>query len=227
MVFAFLLLLFLSSHPHCFQNECSAFHKYAEKNGEPKSECVGAMSLSRIKSSFFRRFFSGFFRSFLPLVVSPNRHFGTILMIEIMIKIIVTVFNFSYSASLLHGSEPLEMRKVEMGNGIGCITWGGRENVAKTGDQAGWFSLLPTPLFRPSHLYPLPSCDPLLPVNVTATEGASNSFDLSVNWRRYVRTRERRKSFRIIRHVVKKFLGINFLMSYDYLGEYVRRISSN
>lgn len=44
-------------------------------------------------------------------------------MVEIMIEITATVFNFfSAGASLLCGSGPLEMRKVEMGNGIGCIT---------------------------------------------------------------------------------------------------------
>lgn len=184
---------------------------------------------------FFRRLSPGFYRPILiirsctHLVASPSRHFGTILMI--MIKIMVTVFNFSY-ASLLHGSEPLEMRKVEMGNGIGCITWRGEkgEEGEKTWRkletrQAG-SRYFRRRFFVPRIYYPLPSHDPL-PVNVTTTEGASNSFDLSVNWRRYVRTRGRRKSFRIIRHVVKKFLGINFLMSYDYLGEYVRRISSN
>lgn len=100
------------------------------------------------------------YRSFLLLVTLLARHFRAILTIEIMIKITATVFNFFCSASLSRGSGPLEMRKVEMGNGIGCITpegggekEGERENVAKTGDRAGWLSLLSTPLFRSSRLY--------------------------------------------------------------------------
>lgn len=138
------------------------------------------------------------------MYIARSAFWRAILMIKIMIKITVTVFNFSCSASLSRGSGPLEMRKVEMGNGIGCITCGGKswgggewENVAKArDDRAGWLSrYFRRRFFVPRAFYTSRPLATLSPLMSHSTEGASNFFDLNVNWRRYVRTRDAIKVF--------------------------------